>query len=269
MIKRFLALVVSLVLCGLDLVRDWVLRRLGRPLPRRGVVLYYHAVKPRQRSRFARQMDEILKRARPFPAGTPQAVAGGARSVAITFDDGFRSVVENAAPELAKRRIPFTLFVPSGSLGERPSWVRDPKHPSWDERVLTIKELRALASTRLATIGSHAVTHRNLLRLDPAEARREMAQSRVELKAALGSDVDLFSFPHGAHSPEHLDHARQAGYRHVFTIEPANVGEKPDDFVIGRVAVDPEDWPLEFRLKIAGAYRWRCWLHRLTAFYRH
>ena len=32
-----------------------------------------------------------------------------------------------------------------------------------------------------------------------------------------------------------------------------------DDFVVGRVQVDPWDWPIEVRLKALGAYRWMAW----------
>ena len=32
---------------------------------------------------------------------------------------------------------------------------------------------------------------------------------------------------------------------------------KRDEFVVGRTKADPEDWPLEFCLKLCGAYRWR------------
>jgi hypothetical protein len=31
---------------------------------------------------------------------------------------------------------------------------------------------------------------------------------------------------------------------------------EPKEFVTGRVGVSPTDWPMEFRLKLAGAYRW-------------
>jgi peptidoglycan/xylan/chitin deacetylase (PgdA/CDA1 family) len=183
------------------------------------------------------------------------------RNVAVTFDDGFHSVVENAAPELVKRGIPFTMFVPSGCLGGRPPWIANANHPSWKERVLSAAELRDVANDSLATIGSHSVTHANLLSLDTAGSQEELARSKAELEFVLGRQVELFSFPHGAHTARHVEQARQAGYRMVFTIEPSAVSGDSDLYTVGRVAADPEDWPIEFRLKIWGAYRWRCYLH--------
>ena len=252
---RLLALGISMAVRAWDLgraVRPW-----GRPSPSAGVVLYYHAVKPRQRQRFARQMDHLLRGAAPFQIGKPKVARAGIRTVAVTFDDGFRSVVENAVPELSDRGIPFTVFVPSGSLGVRPTWVLDPKHPSWGEQVVSASELRALTQMPLATIGSHSISHPNFLRLDPTRSREELATSKATLEALTGKAVDLFSFPHGAHDAALIDLAREVGYRHVYTITPTLIEEGGEPFCVGRVSVDPDDWPVEFALKLAGAYRWR------------
>jgi peptidoglycan/xylan/chitin deacetylase (PgdA/CDA1 family) len=262
-LKKLAALAMSIGVGTFDSVKGLLNRCLGMSVSRRGVVLYYHAVKAHQRSRFARQMDTLLSVARPFPAGSPESMIGHGRHAAVTFDDGFRSVVENAVPELTARGIPFTVFVPTGCLGQRPSWVRGSGHPSSEEQVLSASELRALASLPLATIGSHSVSHPNMLAVAPAQAEQELVRSRLDLQAATGAPVELFSFPHGAHSTPLLEQARRAGYRRVFTIEPSSVSADSGLFAVGRVAADPDDWPLEFRLKIAGAYRWRSHLRRL------
>src|SRR5688572_33493401 len=122
MMRRSLALLVSLALGTIDSVLWKVRRLLNRSVAGNGVVLYYHAIRPLERAGFAWQMDELLKRAHLFTAGSPETMAQEGRNVAVTFDDGFRSVLENAVPELAKRSIPFTMFVPSGCLGRRPCW---------------------------------------------------------------------------------------------------------------------------------------------------
>lgn len=259
--KRLSALAISLGLRGLDLVRQQVERRRRRST---GVVLYYHAIKPHQRRRFARQMDTLLKSAYTFQAHRPEGMKADRLNAAVTFDDGFRSVVDNAIPELTMRNIPFTIFVPTGSLGKPPSWVHDAGHSASAESVVSAADLRVLARIPLATLGSHSVTHRSLVDLKPDDAEQELVRSRAALKAAAGAEVDLFSFPHGAYNTRLLDQARLAGYRKVFTIEPTSVEAHPGVFTVGRVLADPDDWPIEFRLKIAGAYRWRHYFHRLT-----
>lgn len=265
MIRRLAALAVSLIMGGIDLARRKVWVRSHSEASRTGVVLYYHELQPHQRAKFSRQMDELVRRTHPFSADSLETMVRGKPNAAVTFDDGFQSVLHNAVPELAKRGIPFTLFVPSGCLGERPSWVRDPRHASWEERVVSAQELRALTRVPLATLGSHSVSHRNLCNLDPAEAEQELAQSKADLEAAAGITIDLFSFPHGAHDSRLLEQARRVGYRRVFTIEPETIPAIADPFAIGRVAANPGDWPIEFRLKLAGAYRWRHFYHRFRS----
>jgi peptidoglycan/xylan/chitin deacetylase (PgdA/CDA1 family) len=154
------------------------------------------------------------------------------------------------------------LFVPTGCFGERPSWIRDPRHPSWGERVLSAAELRDLVHLPLVALGAHSVTHRNLLTLTLPDAEEELARSKTDLETTTRQPVDGFSFPHGAYSEGLVAMARRLGYRRVFTIDPVIVHEH-SAVVVGRVAADPGDWPLEFRLKLAGAYRWRQALRRL------
>ena len=55
---------------------------------------------------------------------------------------------------------------------------------------------------------------------------------------------------------QHLDIARKAGYERVFTIQPEFAFLSQDEFLTGRFSVDADDWIIEYRLKIAGAYRW-------------
>jgi peptidoglycan/xylan/chitin deacetylase (PgdA/CDA1 family) len=253
--KRLIKLVVSLLVRVWDIFVAFALRLLGRR-PRAGcVVIYYHAVDPGQRVRFAGQMDDLLRLAKPVPASLSGLPDSPKHCCAVTFDDGFVSVLENALPELELRNIPAAFFVPTGSLGGPPAWVKAAS-PARHQRVLSAEQLMRLKDHRLLAIGSHSISHPNFLKLDPAQARRELEQSKAELETLLGRKVGLFSFPHGACDSQTIGLARAAGYDRVFTINPCNAFTGPDSFVLGRVLVDPSDWPLEFRLKILGAYRW-------------
>ena len=179
----------------------------------------------------------------------------GRRYSAVTFDDAFMSVVENALPELRARKIPCTIFVPTGSIGRHPSWI-GPSHEDAAEVVAPAEVLRTIADQPLVRIGSHSVSHPDFRRLDEAQARDELTGSKATLEEILGREVKSFSFPHGAHTPRSLDLARQCGYTRVFTIDPVQLRDPREGFAIGRVRVEPHDWPIEFRLKVLGAYRW-------------
>lgn len=256
MLRRPVKLLLSLSIYGLDRARNGWARQANSPTRGRGVVLYYHAVRQDQRNAFARQMDILLRVARPWRLDTcpPQTRVP---LVAVTFDDGYVSVIENALPELEMRGIPVTFFVPTGSWGKRPGWIKSPNHPFWQERVMSREELRTVAAKPLVTIGSHTVSHPNLVQVSAREATRELATSKAELENLLGRPIEWLSFPHGAHDASLVSMAREAGYRWLFSIKPTFVARLQPGVVNGRVAVDPDDWPLEFFLKIQGAYRWQ------------
>jgi peptidoglycan/xylan/chitin deacetylase (PgdA/CDA1 family) len=253
--KRLLKLAISLVVRAWDVFVLFALGILGRRPQQSCVFVYYHAIPPGQRARFARQMDDLLRVAKPVPAGLPALPDSPTHFCAVTFDDGFVSVLENALPELELRNIPATFFIPTGSLGEPPGWVKAGS-PACHQRVLSAEQLAGLRDHQLLAIGSHSISHPNFLKLDPAQARRELEHSKAQLEAILGHQVGLFSFPHGECDAQTIALARATGYDRVFTINPSNAFTSADDFVQGRVLVDPADWHLEFRLKLLGAYRW-------------
>lgn len=252
MLKRVIKLFISLLVCMYDSAKVFLLWCTKRVPSGTSVILYYHGVKENERKRFAAQMDTVLRISQAGPLNMRE-IQPGRHHVAITFDDGFVSFIENALPELEKRNIPCTLFVPTACLGERAPWLTSPDHPDYNEIVMTAKQLRELAATGLIKIGSHLMNHPNLCELEEGPARKEIAQSRRDLRQVVCSEIEDLSFPHGAFNDTHIAMAREAGYSNLFSIEPKLACREG---VVGRFRVDPADWSLEFRLKVRGAYRW-------------
>ncbi len=252
---RLIKLVISLSVACADWVLAAISRLLGGQPTTECVVLYYHATPAAARRRFASQMDELARISVPVDIEGTELLPKGRRYSAVTFDDGFMSVVENALPELNARKIPCTIFVPTGSIGRQPSWI-SPSHADAAEVVASAEVVQAMANQQLVRIGSHSVSHPDFRRLNDMQAKDELTRSKVTLKEMLGREVTSFSFPHGAYTQRTLDLARQCGYTRVFTIEPVRLKDPRAGFTVGRVRVDPYDWPIEFRLKALGAYRW-------------
>jgi peptidoglycan/xylan/chitin deacetylase (PgdA/CDA1 family) len=121
--------------------------------------------------------------------------------------------------------------------------------------VASAEVLRTVADQPLVRIGSHSVSHPDFTRIDDEQARDELTRSKATLEEILQREVTSFSFPHGAHTQRSLDLARECGYARVFTIDPVPTADAHDEFSVGRVRVEPQDWPIEFRLKALGAYR--------------
>jgi len=258
-IKRLTKLIISIgfFLCGA--VGNTIRWLVGRKPPATCVVFHYHAVAPEYRAQFARQMDALLRWTIPIAADNHQPLRPGKRFAAVTFDDGFLCVLENALPELMRRRIPATIFIPAGLLGTTPEWLTFGEDYIADQRIALLEELKDLPTDSM-TIGSHTLSHAWLPSLPEAEAKIELSVSRNKLKKLLNRDINLFSFPYGAVNEHLIELCREAGYERVFTTLPTLAFADPYEFVTGRIVVEPTDWPLEFLLKLLGAYRWLAWV---------
>jgi len=249
-VSRTVKCAVSLVVFAASQVGRLLARLVGKPLRASCVVLYYHSVPAEQRVQFARQLDVILRHTCPIGITGPVALQPGVDYVGITFDDAFQNFADEALPELAKRKISSTMFVISGALGKG----FGPADHS--EKVMSAEQLCALPAD-LVTIGSHTTSHPFMPGISEEEARRELRESKADLEKLLHREIPAFSFPFGGFSPRLVDICREIGYRRVFTTRPGwAFASSPDEFAVGRIRVDPTDWPVEFRLKLAGAYRW-------------
>lgn len=117
------------------------------------------------------------------------------RAVALTFDDGFASVCEHAAPLLRQRGWPATVYCVSGHLGGLNDW---PTQPASVRRrpLASVEQLRALASDGWE-IGGHTHSHPPLGRLSGPALETEIAGCRRRLEEATGAAVTSFACPYG------------------------------------------------------------------------
>jgi len=131
-----------------------------------------------------------------------------ADAVALTFDDGYLSVLEQALPALRTHGFGATAFVVSGLVGMRREEVRAVNRDVGRD-MLGWDQLAELAASGFE-IGSHSVTHPDLRRLDQAALERELAGSREDLRQRLNVPVEALAYPYGR-----LDRSvRQAAAKH-------------------------------------------------------
>ncbi len=186
--------------------------------------------------------------------------AGGAplqpHSVLITFDDGYRDNLENAAPVLERYGYPAVLFVPIGYLdGSRPL----PHDEHLAARGIVNPTLDWAGLADLEPVGirveSHGIGHRPLADLEVDEAAREIVLSKLRLEERLGRSVQAFAYVKGSEAhyrPVHLSLLRQAGYELAFTSISGANGRRTDPLQLHRYNVEP--YPARtFELVLSGA----------------
>ncbi len=124
----------------------------------------------------------LLHQGRPLPD----------RTVAITFDDGYRSIYDSAFPLLKARGWPFTVFVNSQSHDRHLA-----NFMSWDQ----VRELVAAG----VTIGNHSHSHTQLLRRQAGETASqwearvtaEIIEAEKRIEAETGQNQRLLAYPYG------------------------------------------------------------------------
>jgi peptidoglycan/xylan/chitin deacetylase (PgdA/CDA1 family) len=225
-------------------------------------ILFYHrvsndrdelAVTP---AAFAEQMDylaskvyrvvDVLTAIDMLDSGKPLA-----RTVALTFDDGFLDVAEHALPILSERGFQGTVFVSPAVTDGRTafSWYSEQQPPllNWDD----IVELDRDGTLRFE---AHSLTHPNLPALDEGAAKEEIAGSKRELENRLGRVVRAFSYPSGLYGEREARLAAEAGYKIAVSCEPGVNDSSTNRFTLKRRQVDARDSLLDFRAKLGGGH---------------
>ena len=178
------------------------------------------------------------------------------RAVLISFDDGYRDNLENAAPVLQRYGYPAVIFVPIGYLdGSRPL----PHDEHLASRGILNRTLQWSDFAELEAAGlrveSHGIGHRPLADLEVDEAAREITLSKLRLEEALGRPVCAFAYVKGSEAHYRLVHLsllRQAGYELAFTSISGANGPSTDPLQLHRYNVEP--YPERtFELVLAGA----------------
>jgi peptidoglycan/xylan/chitin deacetylase (PgdA/CDA1 family) len=172
------------------------------------------------------------------------------RYAAVTFDDGYRDVAENAEPVLRRLGIPATVFVTSGvPSGEaRYFWYDDPPPAlGWDE-------IAELADGGVVDFQSHTCTHPWLPRLSDERARDEIVRSKVELEERLGRPVTTLAYPAGLYGEREEALVREAGYRAGVTTDPGVNRGGSAPLRITRTLVFGDDGEDDFAAKLRGVF---------------
>jgi peptidoglycan/xylan/chitin deacetylase (PgdA/CDA1 family) len=164
----------------------------------------------------------------------------------ITFDDAYVGAMRYGLAELAKRRLPSTVFVAPGlcgqltwwdrlsepALGSVPAAVRDralqdfggvgtaimAAFPSGETnlppayRVASAEEIRAAGTDGLVSFGAHTFNHVNLAATSPDDIARELNQSREWLGALGEAAIPWLAYPYGLFGPDAVDVTKRAGF---------------------------------------------------------
>lgn len=162
-----------------------------------------------------------------------------ARTVAITFDDGYENNYKYAYPVLKQYRIPATIFVVTGLVGK--------------EGFMGWPQIKEISDSGIIDIGSHTASHSWLTGLDDGSLKAELEDSKRILESHIGKPVDFLCYPMGGFNEHIKEAARAAGYVAAFATKPTKIKALYDIYEIKRVRISPTaNNMFVFYLKLSG-----------------
>jgi peptidoglycan/xylan/chitin deacetylase (PgdA/CDA1 family) len=178
-----------------------------------------------------------------------------AKSVLITFDDGYLDNWLHAHPALAEFGYTAAIFLITGWLGE--GTPRSADAPCPDHKacmaaarageaarvMLNWAEVEAMRAAGTAEFHSHTHSHRRWDQELPAGAARraalagDLARSQETLAARLGAPSRHLCWPQGYYEPDYLPVAAEAGFTALYTTGKHINRPGSDPRRLGRVVV--------------------------------
>ena len=204
--------------------------------PGRGirVILLYHSVGTDEPvsihpAAFTEQMQILSRRFRTVRLcdlkGALTSTPTDVNLACVTFDDGIRDNYECALPILEAFGIKGTFFVVSGLLGKSP-----PSRFGHRPRMTASQVLECSALGH--EIGAHTVNHVKLTDVPLEIAQREIEGSKRFLEDLLGTAVESFAYPRGAHTDATKNLVASLGFKFAAATREGIVEREPDWFAL-------------------------------------
>lgn len=243
----------------------WRALSLGAQGPR---VLLYHSIGPHpletSPADFAGQLDWLARGFQIVDIETALSAsrAAAARTVVITFDDGYASLRHVAMPRLAAFGATATAYLNTGWISHAAPRSSSAAHGHYpDQRFLTWEQVRQLRAAGW-TIGSHGVDHVDLTRLPPDRLHDQLERSRSAIADELGAPCRHFAYTWGRHDAVVRRAVAGHGYRSAAAGHHGVLGPSADRFAFARINV-ASDWTLDdFAAVMRGDWDYLGWLQR-------
>jgi len=190
-------------------------------------------VRPKE---FRAQMDWLVANGfhtitfRELLAGQKAGESLPAKSVIISFDDGWSAQEGVVRAELEPRGMHAVFFVYTAAVG---ATTNNSGYISW-------QQLRILESAG-HEVQSHTVSHGRLTDMPPSQLDREMRESRTMIEREMHHPVKVIAYPFGIYDERVMRAASAAGYEFGLRADAELVLGKPLQYRMPRIRVGYDD----------------------------
>lgn len=142
-----------------------------------------------------------------------------AKSVLITFDDGYEDFFTDAYPILLKYNFPATVFVPTGL-------VNNPNYLTWDQ----------MGSTSNILYANHTWSHKNVM-VSTSDMQYEISTADTQLSDHKLNTPKIFAYPYGLDTGASEKYLSSLGYKAAFTTASGSTLCVKQRFALPRIRI--------------------------------
>ncbi len=175
------------------------------------------------------------------------------KTVILTFDDGYQDNYTNAFPLLKKYGAKGTLYLVIDRHDRHWSLKKNPaiRDALGSAPKLTDEQMQEMVDSGVFELGSHTISHINMLQTPAQEKELELIQSKEILQNQFNTNVTSFAYPYGFYGADDIELVRKAGYDNaVTTIEGISENIAKERFELKRIKVSGKDNLLAFKMRI-------------------
>ena len=171
--------------------------------------------------------------------------------VGITFDDGYKNILLNAAPILKKYNFSATCYIVSDSVGTSNTW--DLSNGITQRPLMNKTEIKSWLEMGM-DIGAHTKTHADLTAISKLEAQKEIIDCKNDLEKIYKIKVTDFCYPFGRINDSVCNMTKDSGYLSATSMKRGRVNSKSNRFILPRIPINHRTLPHLFLAKILSKY---------------
>lgn len=167
------------------------------------------------------------------------------KAVIVSFDDGFRSVYENAAPIMEKYGIQGNIYLPTAYIDN------DSKFMTWEQ----VKQLHGKGAFQMQ---AHTHDHLDVRTLDAEGMQTQITASDRLFSEKLGYLPEAFCLPFGTYDRRSAKIIQDTGrYAYILGSYYGGIGAGKCNGVLPRIGISNDDTLETFIDKLEGRLDWK------------
>lgn len=177
------------------------------------------------------------------------------KTVIVSFDDGFKSVYQNAYPIMERYGIKGNIYLPTRYIGV-------------DDKFMTWEMVQELHETDMFEFAGHTHNHVDIRTLSEENLMKEIEKSDSIIKDRLGYMPKAFCMPYGTYDNKSINLLNKMDvYQYILGSFYGMIQQDSlENKVLPRIGISNSDSDLIFKRKLEGKLNWKGYLQRIRLY---